>query len=61
MPERLFVQYNRVERRSSIDLAVALADPRVERVILDLRHNFGGEASVVDQVVPLFRDWDAGT
>ena len=54
----LFVQYNRVERRSLTDLTVALADRAVETVVLDLRHNFGGEASVVDQFVPLFRDWE---
>ena len=55
----LFVQYNRVERRFLGDLAVALADPTVERVTLDLRHNFGGEVPVVDEILPLFREWDA--
>ena len=56
----LFVQYNRVERRILAGLQDALAEEAINTVVLDLRHNFGGEASVVDQFVPIFSDWVAG-
>lgn len=46
----LFVQYNRVDFVSTTDLTLALEDPATERVILDLRHNFGGELSALDPI-----------
>jgi len=45
----LYVQYNRVEFGPS-DLVDVLADARAKRLILDLRHNFGGELSALDEV-----------
>lgn len=42
----LYVQYNRVTRLagSVLDpIRTALADPAVDRVVVDIRHNFGGE------------------
>ncbi|MEO8462558.1 MAG: hypothetical protein ABI555_05055 [Chloroflexota bacterium] len=44
----LVIGYNRVNRLSTADLAPlkeALADPSVRRLIVDVRHNFGGETS----------------
>ena len=53
--ETLFVQYNRVDRLPSNvteDLEDAMADPAVARIVLDLRHNFGGELSALDDMSP---------
>jgi hypothetical protein len=55
----LFVQYNRVDRLDSGiigDLRAALRDPAIQRVILDIRHNFGGELSALDPIVSAFDD-----
>jgi hypothetical protein len=57
--ETLFVQYNRMDllAQSQIDdLRAALHRPDVARVVLDLRHNFGGEVSEVDRMMGLFED-----
>lgn len=57
--ETLFVQHNRVDRLGSnvvADLGVAMRDPAIERVVLDLRHNFGGELHALDPIVALFQD-----
>jgi hypothetical protein len=54
----LYVQLNRVEASTpglSL-LAAAMRDPAVERVLLDLRHNYGGELRGVDPIVALFQD-----
>jgi hypothetical protein len=53
----LYVQYNRVESTSLADLQTALEDPTVDRVVLDLRHNYGGEVSVMETMVSIFRGW----
>jgi hypothetical protein len=52
--ETLFVQYNRVEfMYGSLlhDLAVDAAAPGVKRVVVDIRHNFGGEVQTLEAVV----------
>jgi len=57
-PSTIFVQYNRVDRIPTTTLAelkAALLAPGVERVVLDVRHNFGGEMSAVDEVVAVFQ------
>ena len=57
----LFVQYNRVDRLpgSLIDqLGAAVRDPAVTRVVVDIRHNFGGEVSAIDSLVGVFRAAD---
>lgn len=53
----LYVQYNRVERQTGAlldELGSALGDPAIERVVLDIRHNYGGELSALDAVEELF-------
>jgi hypothetical protein len=55
----LYVQYNRVDHLPAAllaDLAAALQAPDVARVVLDLRHNFGGELSALGPVQALFED-----
>ncbi len=54
----LYVQYNRVTHLSGTtldELKAALATPGITRLIVDIRHNYGGESfgyqSVVDAVV----------
>ncbi len=57
--ETLYVQYNRVERITSATVASlreAATDPELSRVILDIRHNFGGEVPVLDEIEPIFDD-----
>lgn len=56
--ETLYVQYNRVEPQASDldDLRAAAVDPELERVILDLRHNFGGEVRAIDPILSIFDD-----
>jgi hypothetical protein len=53
----LFVQYNRVDDQESTtleSLGEAMADPEIERVILDLRHNYGGELHALNAITPSF-------
>lgn len=53
----LYVQYNRVEFQTAgvlDELGAALGDPAIERVVLDIRHNFGGEVRALDPIVELF-------
>ena len=55
----LFVQYNRTDNlpaKRFTDLAAAMRDPAVDRVVLDLRHNYGGELRALDPMVELFQD-----
>ena len=55
----LFVQYNRMDRLPPgqiSDLRAELHKPDVARVVLDLRHNYGGEVSEVDRMLGLFDD-----
>jgi len=55
----LYVQYNRVDPLPAsqvADLGTAMRDPTVSTVILDLRHNYGGETSALDPIVALFQD-----
>lgn len=57
--ETPFVQYNRVDPLASKtldDLRAALHAPDVARVVLDLRHNYGGELSALGPVQALFED-----
>jgi len=57
--ETLFVQYNRMDRLAQSqlnDLRAVLHKPDVARVVLDLRHNYGGEVSEVDRMLGLFED-----
>jgi len=54
-----FVQENRVARTSASQLEalrVALAATDARHVVLDLRHNYGGEVDGVDPLVDLFTD-----
>jgi hypothetical protein len=58
----LFVQYNRVDRLAAtlIDrLGSAVHTPDVARVVLDIRHNYGGEVSALTAVLGKFGDADA--
>ena len=55
----LYVQYNRAEVQTAgvlDELGAALGDPAIERVVLDIRHNFGGELRALDPIVDLFAD-----
>ncbi|MBI2780197.1 MAG: hypothetical protein HYX55_00180 [Chloroflexi bacterium] len=57
--DTLFVQYNRVDPLPTQvlgDLGNALRAPDYARVVLDLRHNFGGELSALDPIQALFED-----
>jgi hypothetical protein len=57
--ETLFVQYNRMDRlpQTRIEsLRAELRKPDVDRIVLDLRHNYGGEVSEVDRMMGLFED-----
>jgi hypothetical protein len=52
----LYVQYNRVDHLSPgvlADLTTALRDPDVSRVVLDIRHNVGGEVPALDPMFEL--------
>jgi hypothetical protein len=54
--ESLYVQYNRVDRLPATlvaELATALAAPAITQVLLDIRHNFGGEVSALDEITPV--------
>ena len=49
----VYVQYNRVDGvgQSSLDaLAARLAEPGVQAVIVDVRHNYGGEVREMERV-----------
>ncbi|MEO8273870.1 MAG: hypothetical protein ABI620_07375, partial [Chloroflexota bacterium] len=55
----LFVQNNRTDDLPAAmlaDLKAALQEPDVSRVILDLRHNFGGELRAIPPIQALFED-----
>ncbi len=55
----LLVQSNRMDRLPSAtisDLRTALHGDGIDRIVLDLRHNFGGEVSAIDPLVGLFED-----
>jgi hypothetical protein len=57
--QTLYVQYNRVDHLPLATLAGlrdALHGPAVNRVVLDLRHNFGGEVSALDPILADFDD-----
>jgi len=57
--ETLLVQYNRVDHvplATTNDLRTALHGPDVARVVLDLRHNYGGEVSALDPMLDMFED-----
>jgi hypothetical protein len=52
----LYVQYNRVDRLAAslvTEFQAALRDPGVARIVLDLRHNFGGELSALNEMSPV--------
>jgi hypothetical protein len=57
--QTLYVQYNRVERITPATveaLRAAVTAPDLTRVVLDIRHNFGGEVPVLDEMEPIFDD-----
>lgn len=57
--ETLFVQYNRADPLPIgllNDLDAALQESGVARIVLDVRHNYGGELSALDSIVALFTD-----
>ena len=57
--DTLYVQHNRTDPLDAAvlaDLRTALHESGVARVVLDLRHNFGGELSAVQPMVDLFAD-----
>ena len=57
--ETLYVQNNRTDALPSTqlaDLTAALHEPGLARVVLDLRHNYGGELSAVDPILRPFED-----
>jgi hypothetical protein len=54
----MFVQENRVDRTDAStldDLRAELSSAGTRRVVLDLRHNYGGEVDAVEPFVSLFR------
>jgi hypothetical protein len=53
----LFVQYNQIEATDLDGLRTAIQNAGIHEVVLDLRHNFGGEVSAVAPMVTLFSDW----
>jgi hypothetical protein len=56
-PATLYVQYNRVDRlpTSLLDsLRAALVAPAIDRIVLDVRHTYGGEVGAVDPMVAVF-------
>ena len=55
----LYVQYNSVERLPQSllgDLRTALRAPGIDKVVVDIRLNTGGEVSGIDPVVDVFKD-----
>jgi hypothetical protein len=57
--ETLYVQDNRIDPVPAAQLEAlrtALHAPGVARVVLDLRHNYGGELSALDPIVQVFED-----
>ena len=57
--DTLYVQHNRTDPLDAAvlaDLRAALHESGVARIVLDLRHNFGGELSAVQPMVDLFVD-----
>jgi hypothetical protein len=55
----LYVQYNRVEHTPSAELAdlrAAMLGPDISRVIIDIRHNFGGEVPALDPLMDVLDD-----
>jgi hypothetical protein len=57
--ETVYVQWNRVDRSPAAtldDLRQELRKADVGRVVLDVRHNYGGEVSAVEPMVELFTD-----
>jgi hypothetical protein len=57
--ETLFVQYNRVDHLplgTTAGLRTALHGPGVARIVLDLRHNYGGEVSALVPILAMFVD-----
>ena len=58
-PGTLFVQWNRVDHLplgTVGDLRKELHKPDVTRVVLDMRHNYGGEVSAAEAMLDLFTD-----
>jgi hypothetical protein len=52
----LYVQYNRVDRLAAslvTEFQAALREPDVARIVLDLRHNYGGELSALNEMSPV--------
>jgi hypothetical protein len=47
----LYVQYNRVDPLGPNALSDWLTDPATKTLVLDIRHNFGGELSALEPVV----------
>ena len=59
--DTLFVQYNRVQFLQTAqirELADAVASPDVERVVVDIRHDFGGEVRALQPVVQVLKRLD---
>lgn len=57
--ETLYVQYNRVDRLPATqiaDLEGVLGDALIGRIVLDVRHNFGGELSELNAMTPILVD-----
>jgi hypothetical protein len=55
----LYVQYNRVEHKLAgelAELAAAMHEPEATAVVLDIRHNIGGEVPALDPFYALFDD-----
>jgi C-terminal processing protease CtpA/Prc len=53
----LFIQYNRVEFGEALMLHDVLAEagaPNVRRVVIDIRHNFGGEVRALEPILAAF-------
>jgi hypothetical protein len=53
----LYVQYNEFQSAAFRDLEDAMAAPDVHDIVLDVRHNFGGEVFILDMFTAIFEDW----
>lgn len=57
--QTLFVQWNRVEHQDGTpleQLRVAMHQKGLARIVLDIRHNYGGEVAAMNDILDLFQD-----
>jgi hypothetical protein len=57
--ETLYVQYNRVDRLPATqvtDLVGVMGSSLISRIVLDIRHNYGGELAALNAMTPVLVD-----